>query len=120
MAGPTTGQVFRVMLRMQIRPGMEADFEREWLAVGDSVTGHPANLGQWLSRSAEEDGVYHIVSDWVDEARFREFEHSDGHLVHRQRLHPFRSGGSMTTMHVVAHLPGAAAPQAALASGAHS
>jgi heme-degrading monooxygenase HmoA len=106
-------QVFRVMLRMQIKPGMEADFERVWLKIGDSVTSHPANLGQWLSRSAEEPGVYYIVSDWADEPRFREFEHSDGHLAHRQKLHPFRSGGSMTTMRVVAHLPGAAATEQA-------
>lgn len=108
-----TTQVFRVMLRMQIKPGMEADFERVWLEIGDSVTSHPANLGQWLSRSAEEPGVYYIVSDWADEPRFREFEHSDGHLTHRQKLHPFRSGGSMTTMHVIAHLPGAATTQPA-------
>ena len=26
---------FRVMLRMQIKPGMEADFERVWKEVGD-------------------------------------------------------------------------------------
>jgi heme-degrading monooxygenase HmoA len=108
-----TTEAFRVMLRMQIKPGMEADFERVWLEIGDSVTSHPANLGQWLSRSAEEPGVYYIVSDWTDEPQFREFEHSDGHLTHRQKLHPFRSGGSMTTMHVIAHLPGAAATQPA-------
>ncbi len=101
-------QVFRVMLRMQIKPGMEQDFERVWREVGDSVTGHPANLGQWLSRSAEEDGVYYIVSDWADEPRFREFETSDRHLAHRQKLHPYRSGGAMTTMHVVAALAGSA------------
>ncbi|MGW2255608.1 antibiotic biosynthesis monooxygenase family protein [Kitasatospora sp. NPDC001660] len=101
-------QVFRVMLKMQINPGMEADFERVWREVGDSVTDHPANLGQWLSRSAEENGVYWIVSDWTDEPRFREFETSDGHLIHRQKLHPYRSTGSMTTMHVVAALAGAA------------
>jgi len=99
--------VFRVMLRMQIKPGMEADFERVWLEVGDSVTGHPANLGQWLSRELESEGVYYIISDWVDEPRFREFETSDRHLEHRKKLHPYRSGGSMTTMHVVAHLAGA-------------
>jgi len=98
---------FRVMLRMQIKPGMEADFERVWLEVGDSVTSHPANVGQWLSRSTEEDGIYYIVSDWVDEPRFREFELSDGHLEHRQKLHPYRSGGSMTTMHLVYELAGA-------------
>ncbi|MFG2956457.1 antibiotic biosynthesis monooxygenase family protein [Streptomyces sp. NPDC048291] len=100
--------VFRVMLRMEITAGMETDFERVWREVGDSVTGHPANLGQWLSRSAEEDGIYYIVSDWVDETRFREFETSDRHLSHRTKLHPYRRGGSMTTMHVVAALTGAA------------
>jgi heme-degrading monooxygenase HmoA len=100
--------VFRVMLRMQIKPGLGGDFERVWREVGDSVTSHPANLGQWLSRSIDEDDVYYIVSDWVDEPLFREFETSDRHLEHRQKLHPYRSGGSMTTMRVVAHLAGAA------------
>lgn len=100
--------VFRVLLTMQIKPGMGDDFERVWREVGDSVTSHPANLGQWLSRSTEEADVYYIMSDWVDEARFREFEHSDRHIEHRQLLHPYRSGGSMATMRVVAHLDGTA------------
>ena len=99
---------FRVVLRMEIKPGAESDFERTWLEVGDSVTSHPANLGQWLSRSDEGPGVYYIVSDWVDEPHFREFETSNRHLEHRKKLHPFRSGGSMDTQHVVAHLRGAA------------
>lgn len=106
--GGAADQVFRVMLRMQIKPGMETDFERVWNEVGDSVTGDPANLGQWLSRSSTEEGVYYIVSDWVDEPRFREFETSEKHLEHRQKLHPYRSHGSMVTMNVVAHLTGAA------------
>ncbi len=101
-------QTFRVMLRMNINPGMGPEFERVWREVGDSVTSHPANLGQWLSRSLEEEDVYYIVSDWVDEPRFREFETSDRHLEHRAKLHPYRSGGSMTTMRVVAELAGAA------------
>lgn len=106
-----TDTVFRVMLRMLIKPGMGPDFERVWSEVGDSVVTHPANLGQWLSRSDEEDpenggSVYYIVSDWVSEPAFREFETSDRHLTHRQKLHPYRSGGSMVTMRVVAHLPG--------------
>lgn len=105
-AAVETQQVFRVMLRMEIKPGMEDEFVRVWTEVGDSVTSHPANLGQWLSRSIDEPGVYYIVSDWTDEPRFREFEHSDRHLEHRQLLHPYRSGGSMVTMHVVAHLRG--------------
>ena len=104
MAATSQDAVFRVMLRMHIKPGMGGEFERVWREVGDSVTGHPANLGQWLSRSAEEEGIYYIVSDWADEPRFRQFETSARHLEHRQRLHPYRDGGSMTTMHVVAHL----------------
>ncbi|HEU5270192.1 MAG TPA: antibiotic biosynthesis monooxygenase family protein [Jatrophihabitans sp.] len=94
---------FRVMLTMQIKPGAEADFERVWLEIGDAVTSHPANLGQSLSRG--EGNVYYIVSDWVDEPQFREFEHSERHLTHRQKLHPFRSGGAMATMQVLRVLP---------------
>ncbi|MBB5082311.1 antibiotic biosynthesis monooxygenase family protein [Nonomuraea endophytica] len=94
-------QVFRVMLRMQIIPGKEKDFERVWYSVADVVGGDPANVGQWLSKSAEEEGVYYIMSDWVDEARFRAFERSDAHVEHRRKLHPYRSHGTMTTLHVV-------------------
>jgi heme-degrading monooxygenase HmoA len=97
----SSDSVFRVLLRMHIHPGMEQEFERTWYEVGKAVTDHPANLGQWLSRSEEEENVYYIMSDWVDEPRFREFEHSDRHLEHRTKLHPYRSGGSMTTMSVV-------------------
>jgi heme-degrading monooxygenase HmoA len=103
--------VFRVMLRMRIKPGLEREFERVWLEIGDSVTSHPANLCQWLSRAVDESGVYYIVSDWVDEPRFREFETSERHLTHREKLHPYRLDGSMVTMHVVAHLPGVASAE---------
>jgi heme-degrading monooxygenase HmoA len=101
---------FRVMLRMQIKPGMEQQFEQTWLRVGEVITGHPANRGQWLARSLDEDGVYYITSDWVDEPRFREFERSDEHVQHRERLHPFRSGGSMVTMQIRHALTPAGAP----------
>jgi heme-degrading monooxygenase HmoA len=99
---------FRVMLRMHIRPGAEEDYERTWLKVGKAITDHPANIGQWLLRSNEEEGVYYIVSDWTDEARFREFERSDAHLEHRKQLHPYRTGGAMWTMRVVFQIRGAA------------
>ncbi|MFC4121818.1 antibiotic biosynthesis monooxygenase family protein [Nonomuraea zeae] len=99
---------FRVLLRMELVPGREAEFERAWLAGADVITGQPANLGQWLSRSEDEQGVYYIVSDWTDEARFREYELSDQHLEHRKKLHPYRVAGSMTTMTVLHSLAGAA------------
>ena len=96
---------FRVFLRFEINKGMEAEFEKTWLSIGDVITGHPANLGQWLLKDAEEESVYYVISDWVDEKRFREFEHSDAHLEHRKKLHPYRHGGGMHVMETVAYLP---------------
>jgi heme-degrading monooxygenase HmoA len=110
--GDNDDLTYRVLLRMEIRSGMGAEFEGKWLEVGTSVTEHPANRGQWLLRGAEEEDVYYIVSDWVDEPGFREFETSGRHVEHREKLHPYRSGGTMTTMEVVHHLPHAQAVSA--------
>ena len=104
MSDASGAGTFRVLLTMEIRPGMAAEFEQTWLSIGEAVTSHPANLGQWLMRSAEEPQTYHIISDWADEPRFREFEHSAAHVTHRERLHPYRARGSMTTTHVVFRL----------------
>ncbi|MFD5579884.1 antibiotic biosynthesis monooxygenase [Streptomyces sp. S-9] len=101
---------FRVMLRLEIEPGRETEFERTWLSGTEAVTGHPANLGQSLSR--EPDGTYVIISDWVDEARFRDFEDSPAHLEHRATLHPFRKGGSFHVMEIRHALEGRAVADA--------
>lgn len=107
-----SGGIFRVMLRMRIRPGMERDFEETWHKVGHAITEHPANIRQWLARAdaeeGEEESVYYVVSDWIHEPGFREFERSPQHLEHRTRLHPFRSAASMATMHVVYEMVGRA------------
>ncbi|KUO20118.1 antibiotic biosynthesis monooxygenase family protein [Streptomyces dysideae] len=100
---------FRVLLRMEIEPGREADFEKAWLAGTDAVTGHPANLGQSLAREQGPGSTYVIVSDWVDEPRFREFEESPAHLEHRATLHPFRKGGTFHVMEVLHRIEGRAA-----------
>ncbi|MDQ1041650.1 heme-degrading monooxygenase HmoA [Streptomyces sp. V3I8] len=99
---------FRVMLRMEIRPGTEDAFEREWHEGTAAVTGHPANLGQWLARSTAAPCAYYIVSDWVDESGFRAFESGTAHVAHRERLHVFRAGATFDTMRVVSHIPGRA------------
>lgn len=95
---------FRVMLTMQIRPELAHGFEQVWEEVGTAVTSHPANRGQILAKSHEEANTYYIVSDWIDEASFREFEHSKRHVDHRTILHPYRIGGTMQTMSIVASL----------------
>lgn len=98
-----TGQGrFRVLLRFEIKEGVEAQFEQTWLDIAGVITGHAANRGQWLLRSTQEGApVYFVVSDWTSEPEFREFERSAGHLEHRVKLHPFRVGGSMDTTTVV-------------------
>lgn len=101
-------RVFRVMLRMVIHPGMEAKFEETWHQVGHTITADPANIRQWLSRDAEDQSVYYVVSDWVDERGFRKFERSEQHLEHRTKLHPFRASATMASMHVVFEMIGAA------------
>ena len=106
MAEPN--EIFRVMLRMRIRPGTEEEYERTWLKIGQVITDHPANIGQCLMRG-DEDGIYYIVSDWADEARFREFERSAEHVEHREKLHPFRTGGEMWTMRMIYQMRGPAA-----------
>jgi heme oxygenase (mycobilin-producing) len=105
---PTTG-VYRILLRMQVVPGKEEQFERAWRDGAGTIAREPANLAQWLARSEDEAGVYYIVSDWRDERSFRDYEVSERHRLHRQRLHPYRLAGSMTTMTVLAGQTGGGA-----------
>lgn len=108
MSDDRSDGAFRVMLKLNIIPGKEKEFEKTWYGVGDVISRQPANLGQWLLKSDDEPGVYYIMSDWTDEPSFRTFERSEEHLGHRTKLHPFRDGGSMAVMHVVRHMPAAA------------
>jgi len=101
--------MYRVMLRMEVTENLHERFERAWLDGAGQIAQEPANVGQWLSRSTDEDGVYYIVSDWVDERSFREYERSERHRHHRARLHPYRTAGSMTTMDVLHATTGRAA-----------
>jgi heme-degrading monooxygenase HmoA len=104
---PAADLPFRVMLTMRVHPGLEEEFERTWLRIGDQITGNPANLGQSLIRSADEPSTYYITSDWVNERLFRAWEQTPGHLEHRKILHPLRASGSMLSGARVAYLPGA-------------
>ncbi|MHC0432282.1 antibiotic biosynthesis monooxygenase family protein [Streptomyces sp. O3] len=94
----------RVILRMEIFPETAGDFERTWQEVGEAIAQEPDNLGQTLLRDTEEEGVYWVISDWTDESRFRAFEVSARHRVHRSRLKPYRRGGGMNVAEVVRHI----------------
>ncbi|WP_019358410.1 NAD(P)-binding domain-containing protein [Streptomyces sp. AA1529] len=101
---------FRVMLRMEIHPGKEQEFEETWRQVATGIAREPANRGQKLLRSVEDKSVYHVLTDWTDEPSFRAFELSEAHVENRRRLQPFRRGGEMAVTETVHELPPASAP----------
>ncbi|MFI1395508.1 NAD(P)-binding domain-containing protein [Streptomyces sp. NPDC020681] len=96
---------FRVILRMEILPGVQEEFEKIWWEVGSAIARQPANRGQTLVRSVDEDRVYYVITDWADEPSFRAFERSEAHVEHRRRLKPYRGGGHMTLTETVYELP---------------
>ncbi|MGP3979153.1 NAD(P)-binding domain-containing protein [Streptomyces sp. 8N114] len=100
---------FRVMLRMEIHPGRRQEFERTWRQVAAGIAREPANRGQTLVRSAEDENVYYVLTDWADELSFRTFELSEAHVENRRRLQPFRSGGEMVVTETVYEVPPAPA-----------
>lgn len=104
----TGDHVFRVLLRMEAVAGRDRDFVSTWLEVGALVAGQPGNLGQWLMQGHEESGVFYVMSDWVDEAHFRDFEHGDVNTGNRRRLEAVRTYVSMTTMRVIRFIPSSA------------
>ncbi|MZD07781.1 antibiotic biosynthesis monooxygenase [Streptomyces sp. SID5785] len=111
--GTGGGHPLRVILRMEVYPDMAADFEKVWLSVGEAIAREPANLGQTLVRSTEEPGLYYVLTDWSHESGFRAFETSHRHLLHRQKLKPYRRGGDMAVTEVVHRLePESSEPQA--------
>ncbi|MFI6942073.1 antibiotic biosynthesis monooxygenase family protein [Streptomyces sp. NPDC050418] len=102
--GMEGSRAVRVILRMEVHPDMAADFEKVWLSVGESIAREPANLGQTLVRSTEAEGLYYVLTDWSDEPAFRAFETSSRHLLHRQKLKPYRRGGDMAVTGIVHRL----------------
>jgi heme-degrading monooxygenase HmoA len=100
---------YRIMLTMKILPGRDREFEETWLTVGDRISRHPANLGQWFVRSQDEASTYFVVSDWTDEESFREYERSPKHEEHRKTLQPLLAGVAMLTGTVLTYLTGAGA-----------
>lgn len=99
----------RVVLRMEIVPGKEREFEDVWLDIGRVIARSPANRGQVLARADEQSvgSVYYVFTDWADEAGFRAFELSAEHVENRRRLGPLRAGGDMTVTSIVHRLTAA-------------
>ncbi|MEU8523370.1 antibiotic biosynthesis monooxygenase family protein [Streptomyces sp. NBC_01216] len=89
------GPGLRVLLRIRIKPGHEAEFEELWLAHSQTVRTFPDNHGQQLLRESGEPGGFTVLTDWTDEPAFRAFEKSPEQQTYLQRLWPMREGGEM-------------------------
>ncbi|MDX3377992.1 antibiotic biosynthesis monooxygenase [Streptomyces sp. ME02-6991-2A] len=94
MSGPATAGL-RVLLRIRIAPGREAEFERLWLAHSATVRAFPDNHGQQLLRLTGEPGAFTVLTDWTDEPSFRAFEQSPEQQAYLLKLWPMRVGGEM-------------------------
>lgn len=99
---PPAAAGFRMMLRLEIVPGCDADFEATWRAVAAEVSQGSECLRQWLLRVPAEPGVYFIVSDWADAAAFQRFRESPGHDGHASRLKPFQRSMTVTLTEIAA------------------
>lgn len=64
----------RVVLTVEIKPGEEQEFEREFEEVARKVEGSPGMLGQVLCRDVNAPSRYLIMSDWSSREEFRQFE----------------------------------------------
>lgn len=93
-------QLLRVLLRFEIEPGQEQEFEKTWLSVAAGIAAQPANLAQSLHRGVDEASTYYVLTDWRDRDSFTAFETSAAHQENLRRLRPFRRGGWMHTMNV--------------------
>jgi len=87
----TVDGVVRVLVRTQIYPGMADEFERVYMETDADLADDPASLHRWLLRSATEENVYYIMSDWTSEEGFRAFEAGATHVAHAAKLYPYRS-----------------------------
>ncbi|WP_368733307.1 antibiotic biosynthesis monooxygenase [Streptomyces alkaliphilus] len=85
----------RVLLRIDVVEGREAEFEELWRTHAKHVHTLPDNHGQQLLRSRGERGRYVVLTDWTDEPTFRAFERSEEQQAYLRRLWPLRADGEM-------------------------
>ncbi|MBT2208993.1 MULTISPECIES: antibiotic biosynthesis monooxygenase family protein [Actinomadura] len=98
--------MIRATLRMRVRPGGGAAFERAFAAVADATSREPANLRQSLLRGDEPDS-YVITSDWASLDAFRAFESSPEQDRLTAPLRELRLSADMRVDEIVRHVDAA-------------
>ncbi|SCF79730.1 antibiotic biosynthesis monooxygenase [Streptomyces sp. Ncost-T10-10d] len=102
----------RVLLRIRITEGHEAEFEELWRAHAETVSRFSDNHGQQLLRQTSESGSYTVLTDWTDEPSFRAFEQSPEQQAYLKRLWAIRAGGEMQLLEVIGELTPAVTAEA--------
>lgn len=98
----------RVLLRIDIAPGREAEFEELWRSHAEYIRALADNHGQQLLRLHGGSGSYTVLTDWTDEPSFRAFEQSAEQQAYLKRLWPLRAGGEMRLLEPLYELTPAA------------
>jgi heme-degrading monooxygenase HmoA len=106
-----TGDALRVLLRIEVQPGREDEFERVWRQHAEFVRGLADNRGQALYRDRAAGNAYVVETDWADEGAFRAFERSEPQQEYLRRLWPMRAGGSMALLTRLVALAAEPAPE---------
>ncbi len=96
----------KTVLSMVVRPGCESDFEKAWAAAARSISEHPGNVEQTLTRDENEQRRYVIISDWLSRDALRAFESSDERREFSAALEPLRESATKSVLAVVADRPG--------------
>lgn len=93
--------MIRAVLRMEIRPEDNAEFERVWRAVAGAVSEHWGVLQQTLVRDGEGENAYLVISDWPNSEEFRLFERSEEQDRLTAPLRKLRSSASLSVYEVI-------------------
>lgn len=97
--------MIRSTVRMQIRPGLDSEFETAWRQVAAEAGTAPGNLRQTLVRDAAPH-TYLVVSDWISKAAFRAFERSPEQDRLTAPLRALRESADMSVNEIVVHFDG--------------
>ncbi len=98
--------MIRATLTMKVKSGREADFERAWRAIAETVRRAPGNIRQALLRDPDDPGSFVVTSDWESREVFGRFERSPEQDELTAPLRELRESGQMVVHELVVHIEG--------------
>ncbi|WP_246001775.1 FAD-dependent oxidoreductase [Allorhizocola rhizosphaerae] len=95
------GKPVRMILRMRVRQGREAEFERVWREAAAEISRVRGNLRQELSRDTTDTQTYVITSEWTDQETLELFGRSAARDRLTAALREMRESADRSTLEVV-------------------